>query len=134
MTTTAVFAMLAAGTFVLLSVVAWYLVQALIQARQTALALEQFLNVTRPRVEEAADRLGAVLGRTDRFLESFEEARGSTSGMIAMIGQALSGWLAGIQAVSTVSAGIAAIVKSWSNMSKSRTSASTEATAGGIHE
>ena len=125
MTANAVFAAVAAGGFGLLCVVTWHLVLMLKQARQTAFALEQFLVTTRPRVEAATEKLGSLLGRTDRFMAKMEEG----------CGQAMSGWLTGTQAVSTISAGIAAIMQAWSKLSQTRTAPRAEAAMGGeAHE
>ena len=135
MTANAVFAAVAAGGFGLLCVVTWHLVLMLKQVRQTAFALEQFLVTARPRVEAATENLGSLLGRTDRFMAKIEEGRGPGSGAFGLIGQAMSGWLTGTQAVSTISAGIAAIMQAWSKLSQTRTAPRAEAAMGGeAHE
>ncbi len=61
------------GFLVLAGVLTWYLVQTLRQAQRTAAALEQFLQATRPGIEESAERLRTILGRADRVMASVEE-------------------------------------------------------------
>jgi len=135
-TANAIFAAVAVGVFGLLCVVSWHLVLALKQTRQAAIAMEQFLISTRPRVEVATERLGSLIGRTDRVLSSFEEGRGgAAANAFGMISQALSGWVSGAQAVSTISTAIAAIVETWSLITQAKRTEGAQATAGGTsHE
>jgi len=118
----AVFAAVAVGALLLLGWVAWYLIQTLKQIQQTARSVELFLDSTRPRIEEATARLGSVLDRTDRFLGGMEDGQGA-SGTLGFVGQALSGWMAGTRAVSTITATIAAFTHLWSKWSQSKTPA-----------
>src|SRR5262245_60433534 len=99
-----ILATVAVGVFLLLCVVSWHLVLMLKQARQTALAVEQFLVTVRPKVETAADQIGTLAGRANTFLESAEEGRGGLSGVLGIVGQALGGWTAGSQLVAMIAA------------------------------
>ena len=138
MTASTTIAAMAVGIFLLLCVVSWYLVQALKQARLTALAMENLLVGARPRIEEATERLGSLLGRADRVLASVESGNGigaSVPGIVGIIGRAMSGWAAGSQAVSMISAATAAIVETWSALTRPKVSTEAQATTGGAsHE
>ena len=126
MTASTIIAAAAVGIFLLLCVVSWYLVQTLKQARLTALAMEKLLVGARPRIEEATERLGSLLGRADRVLASVESgqgAGGNFSGILGIVGRVMSGWTAGSQAVSMISAAMAAIVETWSALTRPKPSA-----------
>lgn len=133
MTDNAIFAAVALGIFGLLCIVSWHLVLTLRQTRQAALAVEQFLVSVRPRVELATERLGSVIGRTDRVLASLEDARSGAAGAFGMISQALSGWLAGAQTLSTISTAIAAIIQAWSTLTQPGRAEEAPATVGGAN-
>jgi len=134
MTASTIIAAVAVGIFLLLCVVSWYLVQTLKQARLTALAMEKLLVGARPRIEEATERLGSVLGRADRVLASLESGQGAganVSGIMGIVGRAMAGWAAGSQAVSMISAAAAAIVETWSALTRPKAPAESPAAMGG---
>ena len=126
MTTNAFFMALAAGAFAVLCVVAWHLVLVLKQVRRTTLAMEIFLESTRPRVEVAAGRLDSLIARADRILSTAEQGQGGFAAVIDAIGQALAGWKSGSQFISTASAVLSGIMSAWN----STRSAGEESTAG----
>lgn len=134
MTANAIFAAVAVGVFLLSCVVSWYLIQTLRQARATALALEQFLNGARPRVEAAADQLRSLMSRTDRILTTVEEGGGAVGAILAAVGKAVDGWKAGFQTISTVSALVAGAVQAWSSLSKPQGAGSPASAGGASHE
>jgi hypothetical protein len=125
----------AVGIILLLScVVSWYLVQTLKQTRATALALEQFLTGTRPRIESAADQLRSVMSRADHILAAAEEGGAAVSTILGAAGQAVAGWKAGAQAISTLSTLVAGAVQAWASLSKPRGAPSPAPAGGTSHE
>src|SRR5678815_5592448 len=138
MTASSIIATVAVGIFLLLCVVSWYLVQTLKQARLTALAMEKLLAGARPRIEEAAEKLGSLLGRADRVLSSVETGKGVGGSILSIVGvveRAMSGWAAGSQAVSMLSAATAAIMETWSALTRPKPAPEAPAAmGGGSHE
>ena len=57
----------------MLGIATFHLVVTLRQTRRTAFALEEFLTGTRPKIEETADHLNAILRRTDGVMATVEQ-------------------------------------------------------------
>lgn len=135
MTTNALFMVLAVGAFAVLCVVAWHLVLVLKQVRRTAVAVEVFLESTRPRVEAATDKLDSLMGRADRFLARIEERQGVIATVVSGITQAVAGFTTGGKVVTTISAVLAGIREAWRSVRSSGEESTAGATpAGGNHE
>ena len=135
MTTNAFLMALAAGAFAVFCVVAWHLVLMLKQARRTALAVEAFLESTRPRIEAATDKLNSLMSRADRILHNAETSSGGVGAVLGGVGSALAGWRAGGKFISTVSAVLAGIMGAWRSLRTTGDDSTAGATpAGGSNE
>lgn len=75
-----ILALAAVGFVVVLGILTYHLVLTLKQTRMTARALEQFLIVTRPRVEDTVLQVNQILSHTNRIVVQAEH---SDSGRMA---------------------------------------------------
>ena len=96
-----IFALAAVGFVVVLAILAYHLVLTLRQTRMTARALEQFLIVTRPRVEDTVLQVNQILGHTNRIVEEAEQAETGrvASHLVRQVGHLAAYARAGMQAV-----------------------------------
>lgn len=130
MTTTTILATGTAGILLLLLVVTIQLVQTLKQTRQTARSLERYLAGTRPKVEEAIDRLGSLLRRTDNIIATAEKSAGRLgilAGPPGAVAAGLNAIVRNFATLATLAGGISQVLR----MFTSRRSPETRQTKGG---
>ena len=99
-----IFALAAVGFVVVLGILTYHLVLTLRQTRRTARALEQFLVVTRPRVEDSVLQVNQILLHTNRIVEQAERSDSGrvASGFVRQIGHLAAYARAAMQAVHVV--------------------------------
>ena len=96
-----IFALAALGFVIVLAILTYHLVLTLRQTRMTARALEQFLIVTRPRVEDTVLQVNQILAHTNRIVEEAEHAETGrvASHLVRRLGHLAAYAKAGMQAV-----------------------------------
>lgn len=118
-----IFALAAVGFVVVIAVLVYHLIITLRQTRQTARALEQFLVVTRPRVEDTVLQVNQILGHANRIVvqaeqsDSGKKAAGVVRGMSHVVAYAK----AGMQALQLIKALKYDVQEAWSRSKSDRT-------------
>jgi hypothetical protein len=99
-----IFALAAVGFVVIIGVLAYHLVITLRQTRMTARALEQFLIVTRPRVEDTVLQVNQILNHTNRIVVQAEmsDSGRTAAGVVRGVSHLVAYAKAGMQALQLV--------------------------------
>ena len=110
-----IFALAAVGFVVVLAILTYHLVLTLRQTRMTARALEQFMIVTRPRVEDTVLQVNQILGHTNRIVEEAEHAETGrvASHLVRQVGHLAAYAKAAMQAVQMIKGLKADVQEAW---------------------
>jgi hypothetical protein len=118
-----IFALAAVGFVVVIAVLVYHLVITLRQTRQTARALEQFLVVTRPRVEDTVLQVNQILGHANRIVVQAEQADSgrTAAGVVRGVSHVVAYAKAGMQAIQLLKALKSDVQEAWSRSQSHRT-------------
>ncbi|HKY30966.1 MAG TPA: DUF948 domain-containing protein [Candidatus Polarisedimenticolia bacterium] len=109
-----IFALAAIGFVVVLAVLSYHVIITLRQARQTARAAEQFLLITRPKVEDTISEVNRILGHANHMLLQAEEADGGRmAGLVHGVRKAVTMIKAGMQAFRLVQSLKSEVSETW---------------------
>ena len=113
--TTWIIALAAVAFVVVLGILTYHLVLTLKQTRMTARALEQFLIVTRPRVEETVLQVNQILSHTNRIVLQAEQTDSGrvTAGLVRGVSHIVAYARAGAQAMQLIKGLTSTLRETW---------------------
>ena len=110
-----IFALAAIGFVIVLSILTYHLVLTLKQTRMTARAAEQFLIVTRPRLEDTVLQVNQILSHTNRIVLQAEQTDSGkmTAGLVRNVSHIVAYARAAVHAMQLVKGLKSTLVETW---------------------